>query len=117
MVALSHTRQEIVVSFRGSANSWNLVLDFALLMNVRPNDTSNIKVHTGFYIATMSLYERVSYYHETNGCTAFCKLTFFNKGGPGSSSLSTKLFELQNCYHWFELGCNYGKINILFPQR
>lgn len=59
MVALSHVRKEIVVSFRGSGNSMNLVLDFALLMNVRANNSSNIKVHTGFYIATMSLYDQV----------------------------------------------------------
>lgn len=64
MVTLSHTRKEIVVSFRGSANSWNIVLDFVALINVRPNDASNIKVHTGFYIATMSLYERVSFFYS-----------------------------------------------------
>ncbi|KAJ6649733.1 Lipase [Pseudolycoriella hygida] len=66
MVALSNTRKEIVVSFRGSANSWNLVLDFAFLFNVK--ERGNIKVHAGFYIATMSLYEHVvqaiAYYRQ-----------------------------------------------------
>lgn len=66
MVALSHTRKEIVVAFRGSGNSMNLVLDFALPMNVRVNDAKNIKVHTGFYLATMSLYDRVCDDDEKN---------------------------------------------------
>lgn len=52
---VSNTRQEIVVSFRGSANSWNLVHDFVFLMG-----------HTGFYIATMSLYD-VYDFKKTNG--------------------------------------------------
>ncbi len=69
MVTLSHTRQEIVVSFRGTSNSWNVVLDSVFLFNVRENDTSNIKVHTGFYIATMSLYERVGFdYYSGRKC-------------------------------------------------
>ncbi|XP_037050915.1 lipase-like [Bradysia coprophila] len=71
MVTLSHTRQEIVVAFRGSSNSMNLFLDFGLPMNVRVNDASNIKVHTGFYLATMSLYARVvgaiEFYRKNTG--------------------------------------------------
>ncbi len=59
LVALSK-RQEIVVALRGTDNFWNSVLDIYLI-NTSPEGADQIKIHRGFYIATMSLYDRVSF--------------------------------------------------------
>lgn len=63
LVALSNTRKEIVVSFRGAINIWNFVLDGIFNNGNVPgrSHNDNIKMHTGFYIATISLYDEVSY--------------------------------------------------------
>lgn len=60
LVTISHNREEIVVTYRGTAELWNVVLD-ALFMNIKyGNETSDIKLHKGYYTATMSLYNEVS---------------------------------------------------------
>jgi len=60
IVALSHKRKEIVVSYRGTLNAWNVVLDALLICGSNPGSRNdNIKIHRGFYIATMSLYKKV----------------------------------------------------------
>lgn len=67
LITLSKTRKEIVVAFRGTTNLANFVED-VVLISARNSDTpSPIKVHQGFYIATMSLYPDVSFH--------FCKLS------------------------------------------
>ncbi|KAJ6632995.1 Lipase [Pseudolycoriella hygida] len=58
LVALSDKRKEIVVAFRGSINIWNCILD-VYYINTSPDGADHIKIHKGFYIATMSLYDRV----------------------------------------------------------
>lgn len=61
IVALSEARHEIVVAFRGAVNIWNFVLDVILKCDSIPGrlKSDNIKIHSGFYIATMSLYADV----------------------------------------------------------
>ncbi|XP_037037057.1 lipase-like [Bradysia coprophila] len=58
LVALSEKRKEIVVAYRATTNYWNCVLD-ATILNISPHGADPIKIHRGFYIATMSLYDRV----------------------------------------------------------
>lgn len=60
IVALSKKRKEIVVAFRGTWNVWNVVLDALLICARNSKSPAGIKIHQGFYIATMSLYEDVS---------------------------------------------------------
>lgn len=60
LVALSKTREEIVVAFRGTMNLWNVVLDLDTFAIPFPDVPSDIKVHAGFYIAAASLYDDVS---------------------------------------------------------
>lgn len=55
LITLSKRRKEIVIAYRGSMNTWNFILD-ALMVN---GGRDNIKIHRGFYIATMSLYDEV----------------------------------------------------------
>lgn len=59
LITLSHKRKEIVATFRGSQNPWNFVLDFTMF-SVCFNSDCNIKLHVGFYIFTMSLYDEVT---------------------------------------------------------
>lgn len=60
LVTCSENRKEIVVAFRGTWNVWNVVLDALLIAGRNSNTPNDIKIHQGFYIATMSLYEDVS---------------------------------------------------------
>lgn len=60
LVALSHKRKEIVVSFRGSIAPMDYILDFAFINASPASDDSNIKVHAGFFISAMSLYSEVT---------------------------------------------------------
>jgi len=64
LLTVSHKRQEIVASFRGTTTPMDYILDFAII-NATPDPNSKIKVHTGFYIAAMSLYQQVT---EAIGC-------------------------------------------------
>ncbi|XP_037038368.1 lipase-like [Bradysia coprophila] len=59
LVTLSEDREEIVVTFRGTANVWNVVLDALLILGRDSNTPKQVKIHRGFYIATMSLYDDV----------------------------------------------------------
>lgn len=61
LIALSEKRKEIVVAFRATLNVWNTVLDAAIVQISSHDGTDRIKIHQGFYIATMSLYESVSF--------------------------------------------------------
>lgn len=58
LVTLSNKRKEIVVTYRGTAELWNVVLD-AELVDINIDD--NIKIHKGYLNATMSLYDDVSF--------------------------------------------------------
>lgn len=60
LVAVSKTRQEIVVAFRGTMNIWNIVLDLDTIAVSYPNVPDGIKLHAGFHTAAMSLYNDVS---------------------------------------------------------
>lgn len=60
IVAVSKSRREIVVAFRGTMNIWNVVLDLTAIAVTYPNLPSGIKLHAGFHTATMSLYYDVS---------------------------------------------------------
>lgn len=58
-ITVSDSRQEIVVSYRGTiVDLRNYLLD-ATLLNL---GTNGMKVHLGFYVATMSLYRSVSHF-------------------------------------------------------
>ncbi|KAG4067502.1 hypothetical protein HA402_002779 [Bradysia odoriphaga] len=59
IVAVSKTREEIVVAFRGTMNIWNVVLDVATIACTYPNLPQGVKLHAGFHAATMSLYQDV----------------------------------------------------------
>ncbi|KAJ6635789.1 Lipase, partial [Pseudolycoriella hygida] len=63
LVTLSEKRKEIVVTYRGSTNFWNFFLDFYAIdmidVETRTSALRGIKIHRGFYIATMSLYKDV----------------------------------------------------------
>lgn len=60
LVTIAHNRKEIVVTYRGTAALWNVVLS-ALFVSIQYGDnTSDIKLHKGFYYATMSLYNEAS---------------------------------------------------------
>lgn len=61
LVTLSNKRKEIVVTFRGSQNPWNFVLDFTMLSVCYDIPDCDIRLHVGFYIFTMSLYDEVSF--------------------------------------------------------
>ncbi len=61
LVTLSHKRKEIVVTYRGSQNVWNYVLDFTPLNVCYNGPECDIKIHIGFYIFTMSLYNEVNF--------------------------------------------------------
>lgn len=61
IVTLSETREEIVVTYRGSYNVWNALQDITLIAT-KVDNTSPIKIHTGFHIAAQSLYSDVSYF-------------------------------------------------------
>lgn len=67
IVALSKKRKEIVVAFRGTWNVWNVVLDALLICGRTSNTPRQIKIHQGFYMATMSLYDDVSMSKGNNG--------------------------------------------------
>ncbi|KAJ6635787.1 Lipase, partial [Pseudolycoriella hygida] len=61
LVTLSEIRKEIVVAFRGSSNIWNVLLDLFMIMGGEGiSEIEGIKLHRGFYIATMSLYDAVT---------------------------------------------------------
>lgn len=60
LITLSTKRKEIVVTFRGTHNVWNIILDLAML-NVPYSRDNGIRIHYGFYIATMSLYREVNF--------------------------------------------------------
>lgn len=59
LVTVSNSRKEIVVTYRGTANIWNVIQDLDFLDIDYADMQSDIKVHTGFYKATMSLYNDV----------------------------------------------------------
>ncbi|XP_037038648.1 lipase-like [Bradysia coprophila] len=59
LITLSKNRKEIVVAFRGTWNVWNVILDVLLINGREGNSPKQIKVHQGFYIAAMSLYDDV----------------------------------------------------------
>jgi len=59
LITLSFTREEIVVTYRGTANIWNWILDFTAITFNYPSTPSGIKLHLGFYVATLSLYNDV----------------------------------------------------------
>lgn len=61
LVSLSHRRKEIIVGFRGTWNVWNVILDVLFISGRHGSTPSDIKIHMGFYIATMSLYDDVSF--------------------------------------------------------
>lgn len=61
LVTVSNSRKEIVLTYRGTMNLWNVVEDLELLEIKYANRQSDIKIHTGFYKATMSLYNEVGF--------------------------------------------------------
>lgn len=62
LVTLSKKRNEIVVAFRGTLNVFNILQDAIFISARNSNTPDQIKVHQGFYLATMSLYEAVSFH-------------------------------------------------------
>ncbi|KAJ6641353.1 Tonsoku-like protein, partial [Pseudolycoriella hygida] len=66
LVAISHNRKEVVVTYRGSSNIWNIVLDDIFINIDYGNATDNIKLHRGCYYATMSLYNKGSVVHHVS---------------------------------------------------
>jgi len=58
LVTVSEKRKEIVVTFQGTFNVWGAILD-AILIQGSASNNPDIKVHRGFYIAAMGLYEDV----------------------------------------------------------
>lgn len=65
LITVSHSRKEIVIAFRGSQDAWNYVLDAIFFQK----DIDGCKFHLGFYIATMSLYDKVSLYERYSALT------------------------------------------------
>lgn len=59
LITLSHKRKEIGVTYRGTYNVWNVVLDALFFNVIAGNGTDDIKLHMGLYSATMSLYDEV----------------------------------------------------------
>lgn len=86
LVAVSNSRKEIVVTYRGTANLWNVVQDLELFEIKYANRQSDIKIHTGFYKATMSLYNKVGYF----ACDLQIDWVLF--GGGGGWKLLSKMF-------------------------
>lgn len=66
MVTLSKKREEIVVTFRGSQNALNWILDFVMLNVCYDNEECDIRLHVGFYIMTMSIYHDVRHFNDYN---------------------------------------------------
>jgi len=58
-VAVDSLRNEILVSFRGSANLKNFIEDFLFPPVPMPREDPRIQVHAGFYTTAMSLYNQV----------------------------------------------------------
>lgn len=63
LITVSDKRKEIVISYRGSLTPTDFLLDVTMI-NASPVEDSNIKIHKGFYIATMSLYDQVNSYYN-----------------------------------------------------
>lgn len=59
IVAVSMSRREIVVAYRGTMNIWNGINDLTVVACPYSN-APGVKIHAGFQSATMSLYEDVS---------------------------------------------------------
>lgn len=59
LVTLSTSREEIVVTFRGSQNPWNVIVDVSMFAVCYPSKPCDIKLHAGFYSTAMSLYDKV----------------------------------------------------------
>lgn len=59
LATLSINRSEIVIAFRGTWNAWNVVTDGMITVRSEP-DNPQVKVHQGFRMATMSLFDKVS---------------------------------------------------------
>lgn len=61
MVTLHPSKSEIVLTLRGSVVILNWIMDFYLLP-VRSGtvDVTGVKIHRGFYLSTMSIYNKVS---------------------------------------------------------
>ncbi len=59
-MTLSKTRREIVVTFRGTMNIWNVIFDFTAYTVTYPKVPGGIKIHAGFLAAVNSLYVDVS---------------------------------------------------------
>lgn len=64
LVALSKSRKEIVVVFRGTNNLWNVILDVSTIAVTYPNFPPGVKLHAGFHKATASLYEDVGQFEK-----------------------------------------------------
>lgn len=62
-----------MVAYRGTQNLMNILLD-VYFVNISPDGAEQIKINRGFYIATMSLYDKVSYCKSYSGfeCNIFC---------------------------------------------
>lgn len=61
LITLSTSRSEIVVTFRGGQNPWNVILALSMITVCYPGKVCDIKLHAGFYAAAMSLYDDVRY--------------------------------------------------------
>lgn len=98
MVAVSEKRKEIVIAFRASENLWNFVLD-AFLIDGTPDAGSNIKIHKGFIIAVMSLYNDVS---SMKMCLVSFQYIICNLGRKNSwrfSNVEERIQLIQNCHN------------------
>lgn len=109
VVAVSKTRREIVVAFRGTMNIWNVVLDLAGIAVNYPNIPAGIKLHAGFHTATMSLHNDVSQSTVLN-------LRFYSKyiseGGRKRWILAKLLSKLQNCNCRYVERCFFYKTKL-----
>lgn len=61
MITVHPSKSEVVVTFRGSVGIMNFIADITLLP---VNNTNNVKIHRGFYLSLMSIYNEVSLLHK-----------------------------------------------------
>lgn len=59
LITLSTSRKEIVVTFRGGQNPWNVILALSMYTVCYASRPCDIKLHGGFYAAAMSIYDEV----------------------------------------------------------
>lgn len=74
MITVSDSRKEIVVTFRGTLNLYNALLDiklFSVKYEEKIKADDDIRIHIGVFKATMSLYPKVVPFPITHAMILF----------------------------------------------